>query len=346
MVTRAQLRRRTEHRLVAGVAGGIADRLNASVAFVRIFIGLAYVVSAPWVLLGYLAAALLIPPRGSGRPDWDNLIAVARLALVFGVPILVFTGEVILSDPVDGPPGWWIAYIGLPAAGGVALLTADYRRDRPRTRAQARAVVIAALPVALSFLALAALMLLAPDVRWERFVPAVAVVGALSLLIAARRGRLAPSLPPALLAVAVAGLVVAGDTRLQGGLGAKTVTPEASVGDRIVVRRAVGSLKLDLRRVTRGGRDATVEASVGVGSLEISVPAHVRVELDARVEKGRIDASLISGVDPLQGFEEHERRSAGPLRPRPTAPTIHVRAEVGVGGIELRGGVGLVEEAS
>jgi phage shock protein PspC (stress-responsive transcriptional regulator) len=38
MVTRVRLRRRTEHRLVSGVAGGIADRLNAPVGFVRVFV--------------------------------------------------------------------------------------------------------------------------------------------------------------------------------------------------------------------------------------------------------------------------------------------------------------------
>src|SRR5688572_18210911 len=73
VVTRSPLRRRTEHRLAAGVAGGVADRLNASAAFVRVILFFA-IAWAPWGLEAYAAAALLIPPRGSDRPDWDNVI--------------------------------------------------------------------------------------------------------------------------------------------------------------------------------------------------------------------------------------------------------------------------------
>jgi phage shock protein PspC (stress-responsive transcriptional regulator) len=346
MVMLGRLRRRTEHRLVAGVAGGIADRLNASVGFVRVFLGLGSVL-VPWLLFVYAAAALVIPPRGSDRPDWDNLIGVTRLGLLFGVPVLALSGGFIVNEPLSGPPGWWLAYYGVLVAGGVALLSADYRRGRSRSRAEARAVVMGAIPVGGCFIALAAAMLVAPDVRWERFVPIAALVGAAVLLLSLLLRRPGAFLAPALLAVAIAGLVVSGDARLQGGLGDAGVRPHADGDGPIVARRAVGDLHVDLRRVTRGGRDATVDASVGVGTLRITLPRRVRVELDASVGRGRIDAFKISDLETVQSFDGRERRSASPRGRGPATPTIHLRASVGIGAIDLSGsGEPLLEDRS
>jgi phage shock protein PspC (stress-responsive transcriptional regulator) len=338
MVTGARLRRRTEHRLLAGVAGGVADRLNASVAFIRIFLGLA-MLWGPWVLWAYAAAALVIPPRGADRPDWDNLIGVARLAVVLGVPVVVLGGSVYINDPLGGPPGWWIAYYGLLVAGGVALLTADYQRGRARTREEAHAVVLAALPVCGCFLVLAAAMLLAPDVRWERVVPVAALVGAGTLAVAAWRGHLGPVLAPALLAIAVAGLVAGGDLRLQGGVGNARITPQFIPGERIVERRAVGDLFLDLRRVKRVTRSATVEVSVGVGDLHVVLPRGARVELDARVGNGRIDPWLLTDVSAVQGFDQRLKHEFATSERGPSSVAIRLRADVGIGSIEIdRGG--------
>ena len=340
MVKRGRLRRRTEHRLAAGVAGGIADRLNASAAFVRVILVVA-IAWVPWGLEAYAAAALVIPPRGSDRPDWDNLIGLARLGALYGVPALVLAGGINVSDTFDGPVGWWVAYGGLLAAGAVALLGADYRREQPRTRAEARAVVLAALPVGICAAGLAAAVVLAPDVRWERAAPLVALVGAVTVVVAAWRDRLGAFLPPAVLAVAIVGLIATADVRLEGGVGDGRVVPEATDGRTVVVRRAVGDLDLSLRKLTRGGRDAAVEASVGVGSLNVSLPRRTRVVVDARVGKGQINPFAVD-ADQTQGFDRRIVQSALPRRGSSRLPTIHVRATVGLGTLDLSGGSDLV----
>jgi phage shock protein PspC (stress-responsive transcriptional regulator) len=339
VVTRGRLRRRTEQRLVAGVAGGIADRLNASAAFVRVILLFA-IAWVPWSLEAYAAAALLIPPRGANRPDWDNLIALTRVGVLFGVPALALAGGFNISDDFDGPVGWWVAYWGLLAAGAVALLGADYRREQPRTRAEARAVVLAALPVGICALGFAATVILAPDVRWERAAPLVALVGAATVIVAAWRDRLAAFLPPAILAVAIAGLIAVADVRLEGGIGDERIAPEAAEG-RTVVRRAVGDLDLDLSNLTRGGRDAAVEVSVGVGSLDVSLPRRARVVVDARVGKGQINPYAVD-ADPTQGFDRRVLRSVRPRRGSSRVPTVHVKATVGLGSLDLSGGSDLV----
>ena len=340
MVTHGRLRRRTEQRLVAGVAGGIADRLNASVGFVRVVFGLA-VVFVPLGHLAYGAATLAIPARGSNRPDWDSIIGVARLTLVFGVPVLALAGGINVGEPFDGPLGWWLAYGGLLVVGAVALLAADYGRDHPRTRAEARRLVLAAAPAGASAAAFAAAVTLAPDVRWERVAPGIALVAVAGLVLAARRARAAAFVGPAMLSIAIVGFVAASDMRLQGGVGDKQVTPGPAGAAPIVARRAVGALHLDLRRVTRGGRNATVEASVGVGSIQVELPRRSRVVLDARVAKGQINPFALADSS-TQGFDRRVTSSAHPRRGGPGLPTLRLDARVGLGTIDISGGGDLV----
>jgi phage shock protein PspC (stress-responsive transcriptional regulator) len=335
VVTQARLRRRTENRLVAGVAGGVADRLNASVGFVRVFLVIGAMASLPFVLGLYTLAALLIPPRGSNRPDWDNVICLGRTGLVVVVPILGLWPGTVINEPLNGPLGWWIAQYGVLVAGAAALLGADYRRDRTRTRAEARGIVLAALPVAISLLALGALMLVAPDVRWERFVPLAAIVGAAALLLAGSRGFRTGFLAPAMLAAAAAGVVVGSGARLEGGVGDRSVAPRAGAGEPVVVRRAIGDVRLDLRRITRGGRDASVDASVGLGTIHVVVPSRVRLELDTSVGRGRIAPYIGLGLDELQGFDQHLVSNVRPRRAEGALPTIRLRARVGVGEIQV-----------
>ena len=343
MVTHGRLRRRTEHRLVAGVAGGIADRLNAPIGFVRFVLGLA-VLLIPWAELAYGAAALAIPARGSDRPGWDGVIGVARLGLIFTVPVLAFAGGINVGEPFRGSLGWWLAYCGLLVAGAVALLAADYLRDHPRTRAEARGVVLAAVPAAACAAVVAAGVVLVPDVRWERVAPGIALVAAVSLLLAARRGRAAAFVAPAMLSVAMVGLVAAADMRLQGGVGDTHLRP-APADAPIVVRRAVGDVNLDLRQVTHGGRDAAVEASVGVGSIEVTVPRRSRLVLDAGVAKGQLDVFVLINSDLSQGFDRRITATARPRTGRQNAlPTIRVNARVGLGSIEVSGGASLVRD--
>jgi phage shock protein PspC (stress-responsive transcriptional regulator) len=344
VVTRVRLRRRNEHRLVAGVAGGIADRLNAPVGFVRVVLGFA-IVLVPWAELAYGAATLAIPARGSDRPGWDGVIGVARLAVVVTVPVLALAGGINVSEPFDGPLGWWLAYLGLLVAGATALLAADYLREHPRTPAETRGAVLAAVPAGAFATVFAAGVVLAPDVRWERVAPGIALVGAASLLLAARRGRAAPFVAPAMLSVAIVALVLAADMRLQGGVGDEDITPAPADGP-VVARRAVGDLHLNLRRVTRGGRDATVDASVGVGSITVALPDRVRLVVDASVAKGQLDPfALIDGAS-TQGFDRRLTASAHPQRRgrAPGLPTIRLSAHVGLGRIELTGGPSLVRD--
>jgi phage shock protein PspC (stress-responsive transcriptional regulator) len=326
---RARLRRRTEHRLLAGVAGGIADRLNAPVAFVRFFVFLACT-WAPWALAVYAGAALLIPAGGRSRPDWDNLVGLGRLGLVFAGPWLA-APSLDIGEALGGSVSWWIASWGLLAGGAAVMLSADYRRGRGRTREEARATVLAALPVAGCVVLLAAGMVLLPDVRWEHAVPLAALSGGLALLVVGRREYVGP----ALLALAAAAVFVASDARLDGGVGNMRVVPADPSGEPIVVHRAVGDVDIDLGALRRDAGTVEIEATVGVGDLDVHLPPGTQVVLDAAVGRGSIEAWGLTRDAMVQGFD---RRLIGVDRivgGRPRGATVRIAADVGLGSVRI-----------
>jgi phage shock protein PspC (stress-responsive transcriptional regulator) len=330
---RPRLRRRTEHRLVGGVAGGIADSLNAPVAFVRAVVAFAALV-APWKVWGYAGAALLIPAAERNRPDWDNLIAAGRLALLWGVPWLLLPDGLVINEPFAGSPGLYIALFGLLAAGAVALLSADYRRGRPRLLGEARSTVLAALPVAAWAVLLCAGMLLGDDVRWERYVPLAVAVGGAAMLAAPGRRELAV---PAMLALGVAALILGSGARLEGGLGDVRMTPAEATGEPVVARRAVGDLTVDLRRRS-STEPVSLVASVGIGDLHVAVPNNSNVTVDARVGLGGF-SGFEPGASLAQGFDRRVVRTYRRFRrDRPAGVPVRVVADVGVGNIEIRAG--------
>jgi phage shock protein PspC (stress-responsive transcriptional regulator) len=328
-VQRARLRRRTEHRLLAGVAGGIADRLNAPVAFVRFLIVLASA-WAPWTLAAYAGAALLIPARDRTRPDWDNLVGACRFGLVFAGPWLAGP-SLSIDEPMGGSTGWWIASWGLLAVGAAVMLSADYVRGRGRTRAEARATVLAGLPVAGCALVLAAGAVLVPGVRWEHAVPLAAIAGGVALVIGGRREYVAP----ALLALAAAVVVVASGARLDGGVGDMRVVPRDPSGAPIVVRRAVGDVDIDLGSLRRNAGRVEIEATVGIGDLVVRLPPGTQVVLDARVGRGSIDAWSLSRDSEIQGFDRRLFAVDRIVGGRPRRASVRIAADVGLGTVRI-----------
>jgi phage shock protein PspC (stress-responsive transcriptional regulator) len=331
-LTRGRLRRRTEHRLVAGVAGGVADWLNAPVAFIRFMVGLAVWLLPPWSIFAYAVAALLVPASGRNRPDWDNLIGAGRVGLLFAVPLLVGP-RVGLGEDAQGPIAAWIAAWGLLAAGAAVLLSADYVRGRARSAEEARASVIAALPVAVCAVVIVAGIVLFPDVRWDRAVPVAAVVGGAALLLAHRREFVAP----AVLALGAAVVITASGARLDGGVGDVRLTP-IDAGEPIVVKRAIGDVTIDLSRLRRSEGPITVEAQAGYGDVDVTVPTRSPVEIDARVGQGRIYSSSIE-TRKVEGFRRDLAGYGLELTDAHTglegAPRVKVTVRGGTGDIDI-----------
>lgn len=318
---------------MAGVAGGIADWLNAPVGLVRVFLFFVGVVSVP-VIAAYALAALLIPARGHDRPTWDNLIGVGRLAALVVISELLFPSAGIEpSAATDASPGLWIPVLGLPLLGTLLLFASDYARGRARTDAEARAVVLATAPLVAITLLLAAAVALAPGPRWDVYVGAAVVVIGLGVLLAARAGRVRPLVTPAVIALSMATWIVVAGVRLEGGVGDVQATKADLRSGALVVRRAYGDVTVDLRGLG-SDRPASLVASVGMGEVRVAVPKGTRVRLDAHVGAGEIDARLAGrSYERVEGLDRSFTLGNGRA-----APQVRLRLSVGVGEVHVGSG--------
>jgi phage shock protein PspC (stress-responsive transcriptional regulator) len=330
---RPSLRRRVDHRMVAGVAGGIADWLNAPVLFIRVLLFLASTYS-PWITGAYAAAALLLPARGRDRPGWDNLLGVGRLVALLLIPRVLLGPEVSTADLFRESPDLWIPAFALTLAGYAVVLSRNYPRGP--TEAQARATVLGAMPLVLFAAAVALGVALVPDVRWDRAAPFGALLAGALLAVGVRQGRWRALIGPAAVAAIGALGIAAADVPLQGGIGDRRVATTAAGDPPATQRVAVGDLSVDVGRLEPRAEPATIRASVGVGDLTVIVPRGARVDLDARVGRGTLNTiDFESGYD-LRARDDDARVPPLGNASRPRAG-LHVRviATVGVGELAI-----------
>ena len=180
---RPALRRRTEDRLVSGVAGGLADWLNASPFFVRVVLALLFTFDpSAWA---YAGATLLLPARGSRPPrGWTTLESGwGGWACCSWAPLRLLANEVgvdKLRSVVPLRTSCWSLYGLVLPRRPRSPLSADYVRGRPRTPGGGGAATVRELlplAISLAMLVSAGVTMLFTDVRWERVVPVCVIVG-------------------------------------------------------------------------------------------------------------------------------------------------------------------------
>jgi phage shock protein PspC (stress-responsive transcriptional regulator) len=116
------------------------------------------------------------------------------------------------------------------------------------------------------------------------------------------------------------------------GVGEKIERPESAADLARSYELGIGELNLDLGAVSLSPGTTSVDASVGVGNLVITVPPNVALEIDAHAGVGQVDVlgRRDDGVD-----AEKTTSVAGST---PDAPVLDVEADIGMGNIEVRRG--------
>ncbi|HEY6962808.1 MAG TPA: PspC domain-containing protein [Gaiellaceae bacterium] len=150
--------------------------------------------------------------------------------------------------------------------------------------------------IALGLIAVAVLSLLARASSWPSAGAAwfIVIVAGLALLWSGRRG-LAAAILAVFIAIAVACLaaVIAAfawfDVSLGDGVGSHTYQPTTVAAVAGGYHLGIGKLDLDLTHLP-SGVPATVDASVGIGNLRITVPQNTPLTVASRVKAGSIDA--------------------------------------------------------
>lgn len=156
----------------------------------------------------------------------------------------------------------------------------------------------------------------------------------LGLLVGTFFGRarwlLAIAIP--LLVVTMIAAVVPSDLRLGTEIGDYVWTPTTAVDTAEEFRLDIGTGLLDLTDLELSSTVPTdIDASVGIGTLEVLVPEGVRVLIDGSVGAGTIE---------IEGLRDSSGTSASvvdevPGNVLPGAPTINLTADVSFGTLEV-----------
>lgn len=333
LVSRPPLARSHEDRALAGVLGGIAAWLRAPSWVLRLAFAFA-VFAQPWLLAGYVLAAVALPAQGRRGFDWGAVLGLGRLAAILvGLPFLV-----IWAGAFDTPgPDVWVPLGGL---GFIGLFALGMHRG-PTRSSDDRTVVLAAAGLLLALALLALGVVAAPGVRWDRVAAVPLLAAGAALAVRPEDPRIRALLVPAGCLAALALLLAAADVQLEGGVGEASRRPATVAAAAVPIRRAVGNVRLDLRRLARSRGRATLRLTAGVGDVKVQLPPGVRVDLDLRTGRGTI-LTLDDSRD--ERWENVVRRTtwtasnaaAPPHPPRPPL-SLHVVARVGEGDIDISG---------
>lgn len=318
------LRRRSDDRVLAGVASGLGDYFNVDPLLIRIaFVGL--MVFDGLGLLLYLAAWLFIPTDTNDRSIVQRLLDRTGLttrgillglllvigafmfvrgldsaadgsgfAAAVGAVIIVIVGAMILrrperyeaaADPTVATP----AQPGDPPANAVTAQAIPPRRvARPRPApSPLGGYVLGAMLAAIGLLALA-INISGGEVDLGQFFGlALGVIG-IGLIIGTWWGhaRWLILLGVLLLPFAISASFVTAP--LEGGFGSQRFSPTTPQELQDEYRLVGGRMVLDLTDLQGGSEPTAVEASVAMGELRVLLPEDAGFELDASVGAGEL----------------------------------------------------------
>lgn len=339
------LRRRTDDRVIGGVASGIGDFLNVDPLLIRIgFVGL--MVFGGLGLLLYVGGWLLVPEDSSDESIAEELLRRTGLTtmrwlllMLFGLGLIIFlggVGDIYVSGSLaigfglalmvmvmggallfrgGGPPA-----VAAPAAPSAITHAEAAARPiappRPRRRRRARPrsplgwYVLGGLLVSIGLLALATNVAGAQVELGQFFGLALAVIGT-GLVVGTWWGhaRLLILLGILLLPFAVAASFLTAP--IEGGVGLHVFEPSSADELRGEYRLLGGRMELDLTGIVVRQEPIEVAASVAAGQMYIALPDDASIEVNAEVGAGQLGV-----LDAWQGgtrlVDRHVRDGDGP----------------------------------
>ena len=244
-----RLRRDMAHRMLGGVAAGVARYLDIDVVFVRVAFAVLTFFGGSGVLI-YVAAWLLIPADDEEHPlaqQWVGRRSPRRSLIVLLIGIVI--GIVALSDLFSSGPWWPHRH------GGVGLVFG------------AVALVLALGLVAGS----GGNRTAASRLRWLVLTVLLSVVAVLVVATAT-----------------VFSIEAASGVPLSGGIGDTQWHPTSVASVARDYRLAVGNLNVDLSAVPFRSGTTRVTASVGIGRLIVEVPPGPTVSVVAHSGLGDV----------------------------------------------------------
>ena len=360
-----RLVRADDGRWLGGVCAGLGRYFDVNPLIYRIAFAALALAGGTGVLL-YLAAWLVIPGERS-----EESVAVEALRrhrdhpwLLLGAGLLAFGALLTLSEARFWPSTgnlWLAATLGgaalvwwhvsnrdrtprtassatetVPSAGEAAPSTPPTPSSPPVPKPPARpslfAPVLGALLAAAGLFGLLAVLDVYDVDLAVALAAGVAIVGVAIAIGAMTQRRVGGLVFLGLVMLAAFGVAAMTPVSISSGVGEKQVQPETFAALQSSYELGMGELDLDLTSVTLPDGTTPVDANVGVGSLVITVPRNVALEIDAQAGVGEINVLGLRD----DGIDAHRTFSfAGS---RPDAPVLELEADVGIGNIEVRRG--------
>jgi phage shock protein PspC (stress-responsive transcriptional regulator) len=314
--TARRLRRRSDHRALAGVAGGLADYTGIPVWLIRVgFIILAFTGSG---LLLYGIGWVLIPAEGEPDSIAERALhgAVDGPAWLGGLLLLIGAALIASRTRLVAPAFvWGVALIAV----GVYVFRRSERgggaNGRTQPSWQAGTVTTEVLPAPGAWtppararrgrsglgwfvlgLALAVAGLLATldqagavSLHPGQYLGLIMAILGAGILVGAWIGRARWLAIPALLLLPIVAAASLIHVPFRGGFGERVYAPATAVDVRSEYRMIAGHLTLDLSRLELGSSTVTIRASVVAGRLDVIVPPGQTVIVTGTVSAGAAD---------------------------------------------------------
>jgi phage shock protein PspC (stress-responsive transcriptional regulator) len=360
-----RLVRTDDGRWLGGVCAGLGRYFDINPLVYRIAFAALALAGGTGVLL-YIAAWLVIPGERS-----QESVAVETLRrhrdrpwLLLGVGLLSFGALLALSEARFWPDTgnlWLAATLGgaallwwhvanrdrapqtessvaeaVPSAGEPAVSSAPMPTAPPAARPPARpslfAPVLGALLAAAGLFGLLAVLDVYDVDVAVALAAGVAIVGGAIAIGALTQRRVGGLVFLGLVLLAAFGVAAMTPVSISSGVGDKNEQPETIAALQSSYELGMGELDLDLAAVTLPAGATPIDASVGIGSLVITVPEDVALEIDAHAGVGELD--VLGERD--EGINaQRTLRFAGAT---PDSPKLELEADVGIGNIEVRRG--------
>jgi phage shock protein PspC (stress-responsive transcriptional regulator) len=342
-----RLTRVDDGRWLGGVAAGLGRYFDVNPLVYRIAFGALAFAGGTGILL-YVAAWLVIP-----SDDREESIAVDALRqhrdrpwMLLGVGLLL-VGAVLALSEADFWPGSGNVWLAATLAGAALVWWHVARRPDPPSASPSAAagagpqrparpslvapVLGALLAAAGVFGLLAVVDVYTIDVE-VALAAAVLVVGAAVAAGAVTGHRVGWLVPVGLVLLAAFAAAASTPTSISAGAGDKVERPADAAALQSSYEFGVGDYSVDLSAVELGPGETTVDVSLGIGDLLVTVPDDAALEIDAHAGIGEV---LILGASE-DGLGADERITvAGPT---PDAPVLVLEADVGLGMVEVRRG--------
>jgi phage shock protein PspC (stress-responsive transcriptional regulator) len=314
---RRRLVRRADHRLVAGVAGGLADATGTDALWWRLAFVVLTAVGGAGVLT-YLLLWWVIPradlPRSAGQrfaahfPDAPSWIGVGLLLLgavvlvgqlglwtpsvawaflLIGLGIVLYRREAERTDGEQPAPAAWEP-AGSAEPWSLAQPTEVIRPPKPpRERA-----LVGWLSFGLALVVAGVMWAMqdggSADLSLAQILGApLAVLGA-GLLLGSFVGRARWTILPALLLVPPALVASLIHVPLDGVWENRYVTPRTAADVSTSYEQSGANLVFDFSKLQPGEHPAPISADMGIGEVEVIVPQGMPLTIHAEVGAGSI----------------------------------------------------------